>query len=274
MKPALLCLSVLFAGIYAASPSLDAPSGRILGGRNAAKGQLPYQVSIQYCLNSNSCQHSCGGAIIDPNWIISAAHCITQAPALGSYQIVAGVTDLKDESETPQTIRISYVFIHPNYEGGINPHDIALFRLSEPLDLNNQVAVINLPDADEEYTGTARISGWGSTGGSETPVMPTNLQYVDTPTIPTTDCQTALDKVLGGLPHPLDLEGNICTGPLTGGVSICTGDSGGPVADAQGQKLIGITSWFVTPCGTVGAPSIHVKLSNYITWIKATAGID
>ncbi|KAJ8922956.1 hypothetical protein NQ315_001502 [Exocentrus adspersus] len=273
MKAVLVCFSVLFTGIFAAAPSLDPPTGRIVGGTDAARGQLPYQVSIQYCLNSNNCQHSCGGAIIGSLWILSAAHCITQAPALGSYKILAGILNLNDTNLERQEIRVSYVLIHPDYQGGINPHDLAIYRLTQPLSFSNQVEPINLPEADEIYEGVGRVSGWGSLVGTETPVMPTTLQYIDTPVISTETCKTALDSLLGGQPHPLDLASNLCTGPLTGGISTCNGDSGGPVADAQGQKLVGITSWWVTPCGTVGAPSIHIKIAHYVRWIQSSINV-
>lgn len=52
---------------------------RIIGGQQAERGQFPYQVQIQY-FN----QHQCGGAIISPNWVVTAAHCVSfQTQLLG-----------------------------------------------------------------------------------------------------------------------------------------------------------------------------------------------
>lgn len=50
---------------------------------------------------------------------------------------------------------------------------------------------------------------------------------------------------------------------------ISKGDSGGPLAhNATGKAvLIGIVSWGIVPCGTVGAPSVYTKTSSFLTWI-------
>ncbi|XP_018580338.1 trypsin-1 [Anoplophora glabripennis] len=271
MKSALVWLSVLLVRAYAA-PN-DLPSGRIVGGGNAVSGQFTYQASVQYCLQG-TCSHACGGAIIGSLWVLSAAHCITQAPALGSYQILAGVLNLNDENPERQVVRVSYAIIHPDYSGGnAVPHDLAVFRLATPLTLNSLVQPINLPDIYEIFEGNAILSGWGSTSGTEVANMPLTLQFVEVPIILPETCKQALDAILGGTPNPLDLEANICTGPLTGGVGICSGDSGGPLADAQGQKLIGIATWTANPCGRPGAPSVYNRVSQYISWITSSISV-
>ncbi|XP_018580359.1 trypsin-1 [Anoplophora glabripennis] len=271
MKSALVWLSVLFVGAYAA-PN-DLPSGRVVGGGNAVSGQFTYQASVQYCIQG-TCSHACGGAIIGSLWVLSAAHCITQAPALGSYQILAGVLDLNGENPERQVIRVSYVLIHPDYEGGnAVPHDLAIFRLATPLTLNALVQAISLPDQDEVFEGNAVLSGWGSTTATEVPTMPVTLQYVEVPIIVPETCKQAFEAILGGRPNPLDLDANVCTGPLSGGVSICTGDSGGPLADPQGQKLIGIATWTATPCGRAGSPSVYNRVSYYTRWIRSSISV-
>ncbi|KAJ8945720.1 hypothetical protein NQ314_009082 [Rhamnusium bicolor] len=101
--------------------------------------------------------------------------------------------------------------------------------------------------------------------------MPSTLQFASLPYLNATACKTALDIVLNGAPHPLDLDTNICTGPLTGGSSICTGDSGGPLIYSRWNstiEVIGISSWGITPCGRVGAPSVYVKIFPYLDWIR------
>lgn len=59
------------------------------------------------------------------------------------------------------------------------------------------------------------------------------LQTVDKPIIPYDECE----EVLGGPGNsPLDPL-NICTGPLTGGVSACSADSGGPLVQYNGSEV-------------------------------------
>ncbi|KAJ8945719.1 hypothetical protein NQ314_009081 [Rhamnusium bicolor] len=252
------------------SVSLAVPGGRIVGGRDAQRGQFPFQVSVQFCTRG-ACQHACGGVIVQPSTVITAAHCFTNAPALGSYKIIAGILSLNDDNPERQEVLAKYVLIHPQYQGGVNPHDIAIVKLANPLSFSSSVGPALLPAIDYHVSGEAIVTGWGSIGGSETPIMPSTLQLAPTPIINATACKTALDTLLNNAPHPLDLETNICTGPLTGGVSICTGDSGGPLVYVRfdnRSEVIGISSWGITPCGIVGAPSVYVKTNSYYDWIQ------
>ena len=64
-----LCVVVLLpdCGVSGREPTRS----RIVGGDIAVSGAWPWQVS----LHSNY-QHQCGGSIISPEWIITAAHCV------------------------------------------------------------------------------------------------------------------------------------------------------------------------------------------------------
>lgn len=47
------------------------PNGQIIGGYRAARGQFPWQVFITMDQSS-----SCGGSLINPQWVLTAAHCV------------------------------------------------------------------------------------------------------------------------------------------------------------------------------------------------------
>lgn len=84
------------------------------------------------------------------------------------------------------------------------------------------------------------------------------------------DCANAI-KDLFGTDQFYDVT-NLCTGPLYGGISGCTGDTGTPLAQNglnNTTELIGITSWGINPCGFPGAPTIYVKVSSFIDFISA-----
>lgn len=90
------------------------PNLRIIGGHDAQPGQFPYQVSLQICILGSLCSHSCGGSIISPNQILTAAHCY-QGGSFYSYRVIAGVTKLSDNSAGRQVVNVQSWAIHPQY---------------------------------------------------------------------------------------------------------------------------------------------------------------
>lgn len=92
--------------------------------------------------------------------------------------------------------------------------------------------------------------------------MPNELQTVTKPSITMEQCKEYM-------PERYLHASNLCTGPLTGGVSACGGDSGGPLE--QKRQLIGVVSWGVMPCGSRNAPSVYVRVSAFIDWIREIA---
>uniref|UniRef100_A0A336MPT1 CSON004811 protein n=1 Tax=Culicoides sonorensis TaxID=179676 RepID=A0A336MPT1_CULSO len=229
--------------------------GRIVGGENAVQGEFPYIVSIRWGVLGTS-QHVCGGTILNERWVLTAGHCVTELPLPGTMQIVAGMTDMKNSNglEKWQTIKVVERIVHPDYQGGVNPNDIALLRLETALELNENVQKVALPAKGSETSGTTILAGWGSTSTTTNPIMPTDLQRIDLPVVGLKECDAALTSLVGT--HPL-ADTNICTGPLSGGYSACSGDSGGPLLQktANGIEQVGIVSWGIVPCGTKGAPS-------------------
>ncbi|XP_018580363.1 trypsin-1 [Anoplophora glabripennis] len=258
-----LCVLAL-AAVALGAPS--APGGRIFGGINAARGEFPFIVSLQYCI-IGFCQHSCGATILSPSWLLTAAHCFTELPGIGSVRVIAGILNQNDANAEKQTINIGRYIVHPNYEGGVNPHDIALIMLSSSLILNAQVQPARLPRQGEEPQGPFDLAGWGSIGGSNLfPQMPNNLQKAVVPLVPIRECDAVLTRILEGRPHPLHFESNVCSGPLDAPITACGGDSGGPLS--KGNVVEGVVSWGINPCGGVDAPTVYVKVSNYINWIQ------
>ena len=104
------------------------------------------------------------------------------------------------------------------YLRNVAPFDIALLKLEQPLQFNDVVQPIALPKMDSTVEGMVTLSGWGSTHSSGT-VQPDILQLVDVPIVGFDACKRAIVSLTGPSPlHP----NNVCTGPLTGGVSACS----------------------------------------------------
>lgn len=234
---------------------------RIVGGTNAQKNIAPWVVSIQYAMR-NRYHHMCGGTVLSPEWIITAGHCITSDN--GNYEIAAGRHDLKgNENSTEQRRTILKTFVHPEYKGGIGGNDIALIQLKYPLVITTSVSRVKLPNSNtDDAHGAATLYGWGSTSRSRYPLMPNVLQTTIAPIISTDSCRQILRA------GTLITDNNICTGPINGRVSACSGDSGSALT--KNDIIIGIVSWGLDPCGSPNSASVYTRVSKYTNWILST----
>lgn len=62
--------------------------GRIVGGENARTGQVPWQALIhEYKLFGLVSYAICGGVVIDPQWVLTAAHCTNKWRLITTYKV-------------------------------------------------------------------------------------------------------------------------------------------------------------------------------------------
>ncbi|XP_063917128.1 trypsin-1-like [Zophobas morio] len=266
-----LFIIVLVAAVSAKPSSqrlnlpLFRPSLRVVNGEDAAPGQFPHQITYQWGFRGVH-EHVCGGSIISETWILTAGHCITEVPEDGDHIVIAGITNLYEDTTEKQTINVTRKIVHPNYVGGVAPNDIALLQLESPLTFGDLVKPIALPEAGSVATGDTVSSGWGSISPTNFPLSPTQLQTATLPLVSFDECNSVIEALLGeDADNPLSEDSNVCT-LSTAGVSSCSGDSGGPLI--QDNIVLGIVSWGFVPCGYEGAPSVYTRVSNFIDFIN------
>jgi subtilisin family serine protease/secreted trypsin-like serine protease/subtilisin-like proprotein convertase family protein len=235
----------------------------IVGGNPVSISDHPYQVSIEIATDPGWVM-TCGGTILTPEWIVTAAHCLEYLPNGGSAYVTAtsvgvasGVTTL------PATNYVSAdeVHIHPDWDRYTMVNDIGLIHL----DTSVQMGTLPILDLESQPADNDQlfVTGWGRTswGGSASD----DLRGVS----------VWVDETCGSYPGPSLLPVidslMICAGGQ--GVDSCQGDSGGPlVGNYSGVLyLVGIVSWG-EGCAQAGYPGVYTRASVYSNWIESHTG--
>lgn len=116
-----LCCTLCCTGLLAAEPPIEG----IVNGIATTADAYPWYVTVF----SNGGQ--CGGSIIHPRWVLSAAHCFDSGQAPATVSVVAGRNRLSgSDGDEVTALRIVR---HPAYSDQNSDNDIALVELSRPL---------------------------------------------------------------------------------------------------------------------------------------------
>lgn len=246
------------------------PMLRIVGGEEAVPHSWPWQAELLVKYEATGpFVFKCGGTLVTPSYVVTAAHCVFQIPFPGSYIIRLGVHDRRD-SQQVQSITVSEIHIHERAMTNGFGNDIALIKLSHPALLSDRVGLACLPSGNHKDRvppgSKCFVSGWGKTTflGNKSQI----LKQAKMPIVNFTICSKANEK-LGKVVDTL----MICAG--YGGsstISGCHGDSGGPLV-CQNMKtgrwtLRGTVSWGDDNCGGGPTYSVFVRINNYVDWIK------
>ncbi|XP_011194414.2 trypsin beta [Zeugodacus cucurbitae] len=230
--------------------------GRIIGGLPTSIRNFPYQVSLQY-----KGQHICGGAIVRPNVIITAAHCVDQTMKVSSFKVRAGSSQ---HAYGGQLRAVQRILRHEGYSSATYNLDVALLQLERDLVYTQAVQPVVLASRNAVLSAQAKlfVSGWGLT--SETGYVSAMLNYVDVQLIRQETCEQNYKYVV-----PITTE-MFCAGYSAGGKDSCQGDSGGPLVSYYhgAATLYGIVSWGVG-CAQKEYPGVYAKVAALRPWIDA-----
>ncbi|XP_063545386.1 vitellin-degrading protease-like [Cydia strobilella] len=242
-------LGCAFFGLVVSTPTPSIENVKIVGGEEINISEAPFQVSMVY-----RGRHSCGGAIIAEDMVLTAAHCVIGSSPT-DYHIRVGSSSSK---EGGLLVPVADLIYHPSFSYTKMDSDIALLRLSTPLEFSDTVKSIKMMEDGEEIDDGAitEVSGWGNTkegGGS-----PSTLQKVLVPVVNEQVCRSAYSPLYVITPRML------CAGVPAGGKDACQGDSGGPLV--HDGKLAGVVSWGIG-CARPTYPGVYAKVSALRTWV-------
>ncbi len=230
----------------------DVEQGRVVGGQRGTTTAAPWVV---YLTDASGFQF-CGGTLVTPTKVVTAAHCTASAPDRKTF-VVVGRDDKQSKAGT--SVAVAKTWVNPTFTSVGNGLDVSVLTLAAPVTQKTLPLATPADAALYAPATAATIYGWGSTSenGSAS-------RYLLSATVPIRD-----DSYCKAGASNFDPSLLTCAGYDDGGVDTCQGDSGGPLVVSG--KLVGITS-FGDGCARAGKPGYYTRVGPNAAVIEKQLG--
>jgi secreted trypsin-like serine protease len=287
------------AGPALAQTDTGQSSEMIVNGFPVEEGQIPWQVFLTRTWtdpDGKSWVSWCGGSLIAPQWVLTAAHCLEdEGVAHKPQEMEVGYGSV--HRSKLKTVKVEQVIPHAEYES--KGSDIGLIKLKRPIGIIKPIPLAE-PQFDEAlHSGqsneapTYLVSGWGrlldigdinlatqlhqvnpqqAQAMAEEINSPEQLRAADLVEVDIQGCADLYKSVgYDGPTSTIDVKRNICAAGNGRRADSCQGDSGGPLVAKVQDKFVqvGVVSWGHS-CADGVFPGVYTKVSSYTDWINET----
>ncbi|KAJ1917841.1 hypothetical protein IWQ60_007663 [Tieghemiomyces parasiticus] len=244
---------------------------RIIGGTKVNGRAYPFAAVLNIVVPGGVAL--CGGSLIADNYILTAAHCITDeqsgAPTSASA-VVAGLGS--NNVEKAELYQASKISVHPGFDTMSLANDVALVQLKKSAKLDDNTQIVKLTDSKIKDNQVLQAIGWGKVSNAGS--VSDDLRQVNITVGPTSKCREAE-------PDFKDQSGPTICAAKNDNHDTCQGDSGGALVYSDGKsfQLAGLTSYGFTPgststaCGTSSVVAFYTRPAYFADWISKTTGI-
>lgn len=253
-------------------------SMKVVGGALSAVELHPWMAAV-FSMRSRGRAFTCGGSLISPCWILSAAHCFPDGAQTDVHKlsVVLGKNAINEtNSEKEQEFSVSELFIHEHFDNtdGNYDNDIALLKIRSPggrcAKETRSVKTVCIPEPHHSlHHGTScQVTGYGR----EQEGLWYYSRYLREASVKLLSQGLCSSKSYYG---DAITENMLCAASPDWSADACKGDSGGPlVCRVRGRAfLFGVVSWG-EGCSRRLRPGVYTKVSNYHHWILEKTGLS